>query len=376
MPAKILMLNSITNESGGGVQFWSIAKELAGLGCEVLFLERTAPRTKRRKNSRIRYGAIRDTGLLGLDILRATSLNLFRGLLFKPDYVFALKPMPNTCIPALLLKAIFKSTVILDIDDLDFAYYSDRFKQGLVRSWFSRFPQHFDLVTTPSAYLQDYILEDLRIPRERVYFLAQGIESERFLQASPNEFYRKKYGIDGNDKIVVYSASLGITSDFDVVLPMLVELLQNSQDIKILVIGDGVRKQYFDSEVKASGQQNRIIFTGYIPHSDMPGLLRLAQVGINYMAPSVANQYRASIKVREYLAAGLNVVCNPVGDAEIFQDYVVLCPAIEEFPDAIRRALEINNHEMIREAQAFVENRYSWPRLVEKFLGHLINSDE
>ena len=108
----------------------------------------------------------------------------------------------------------------------------------------------------------------------------------------------------------------------------------------------------------------------------MPGLLRLARVGINYMAPSVANQYRTSIKVREYLAAGLNVVCNPVGDAEIFQDYVVLCPTIEEFPGAIRKALESNNHEMIREAQAFVENRYSWPRLIEDFLDHLINSNE
>jgi len=376
MVAKILMLNSITNESGGGVQFWSIAKELVGLGCEVLFLERTTPRTKRRKDSRIHYGAIRDTGLLGLDIPRATALNLFRGLLFRPDYVFALKPMPNTCIPALVLKAVFKSTVILDIDDLDFAYYSDRFKRGLVRSWFSLFPQHFDLLTTPSIHLQDYILKNLRIPRERVYFLAQGIESERFLRASPNEVYRKRYGLDGNDKVIVYCASLGITSDFDVVLPVLTELLQDSPDIKILVIGDGVRRQYFVNEVKACGLQNSIIFTGYIPHSDMPGLLRLARVGINYMVPSVANQYRTSIKVREYLAAGLNVVCNPVGDAEIFQDYVVLCPAIEEFPNAIRKALERNNQKMIGEAQAFVENRYAWPRLVEGFLNHLINSDE
>ena len=373
---KILLINSITNQSGGGVQLWSMAQHMARLGCKVLFLERTTPRTKGRENSGIHYGAIRDTGLLGLDILRATAMNLFRGLLFKPEYVFALKPMPNTCIPALLLKAIFKSTIILDIDDLDFAYYSDRFKQGLVRSWFSRFPQHFDLVTTPSAYLKNYILEDLLIPREKVYFLAQGIESERFLRASPNELYRKKYNIEGNDKIVVYSASLGITSDFDVVLPMLVELLQSSQDIKILVIGAGVRQQYFRSRVDAYGLQRRIIFTGYIPHSDMPGLLKLAQVGINYMMPSVANQYRASIKVREYLAAGLNVVCNRMGDTEIFQDYVALCPAIEEFPDAIRRALEINNREIIREAQAFVENRYSWPRLVEDLLDHLINSDE
>lgn len=367
MVAKILMLNSLTNESGGGVQFWSIAEELAGLGGEILFLERALSKSKGRKRNGIRYGAIRDTGLLGLDILRATAMNLWHGLLFKPEYVFVLKPMPNTCIPALLLKAIFKSTVILDVDDLDFAYYSDPFKQGLVRSWFSWFPQYFDLITTPSAHLKNYILENLHIPPERVYFLAQGIESERFLQARPNEFYRKKYGIDSSDRLVVYSASLGITSDFEAILPMLIELLRSSQELRILVTGDGVRREYFSSQVEACGLQNRIIFTGYIPHTDMPGVLKLARVGINYMAPTEVNKYRASIKVREYLAAGLNVVCNPVGDAELFKDYVTLCSHIEEFPNAIRKALDEKDLDKIREAQGFVKRNYSWPGLVKDF---------
>jgi glycosyltransferase involved in cell wall biosynthesis len=368
---KILMLNSITNQSGGGIQLWSMAQHMARLGCEVLFLERVAPRTKRRESSRIHYGAVRDTGLLGLDVLRATAMNLWRGLLFKPEYVFVLKPMPNTCIPALLLKVISKSTVILDIDDLDFAYYSNSFKQGLVRSWFSWFPQHFDLISTPSVHLKDYILKDLHIPRERVYFLAQGIESERFLKASPNEFYRRKYGIEGNDMVIVYSASLGMTSDFEYILPMLIKFLQEYDDAKILVIGDGSKREHFRREVKARGLQRRMIFTGYVPHGDMPGILKLARVGINYMAPSWANQCRASIKIREYLAAGLSVVCNTVGDAELFKDYVTLCSSVEEFPAAMRQALTRQNLESSRRGQEFVIKTFSWPCLVESFVEYL-----
>ena len=69
----------------------------------------------------------------------------------------------------------------------------------------------------------------------------------------------------------------------------------------------------------------------------MPGVLKLGTVGINYMAPTKANQCRASIKVREYMAAGLNVVCNPVGDGEVFKDHVILCERIEEFPAAIKK---------------------------------------
>jgi glycosyltransferase involved in cell wall biosynthesis len=122
--------------------------------------------------------------------------------------------------------------------------------------------------------------------------------------------------------------------------------------------------------------QERIIFTGYLPHADMPMVLKLAKVGINYMAPTRANQSRASIKVREYLAAGLNVVCNPVGDAATFKDYVTLCTRIEEFPGAIRKALEEKNPESALEAQRFVERNFSWPHLVEDLLDHLINSNE
>jgi glycosyltransferase involved in cell wall biosynthesis len=106
----------------------------------------------------------------------------------------------------------------------------------------------------------------------------------------------------------------------------------------------------------------------------MPMVLKLAKVGINYMAPTRANQSRASIKVREYLAAGLRVVCNPVGDAETFKDYITLCTRIEEFPGAIGKALEEKNPESAQEAQKFVERNFSWPQLVEDFLSQLQNS--
>jgi glycosyltransferase involved in cell wall biosynthesis len=144
----------------------------------------------------------------------------------------------------------------------------------------------------------------------------------------------------------------------------------------VLVIGSGIRKPDFIKKVEAQGLQERIIFTGYIPHAHMPGVLKLGTVGINYMAPTKANQCRASIKVREYMAAGLNVVCNPVGDGEIFKDHLILCERIEEFPAAIIKALDVQGQNKAKEAQRFVERNYSWPRLVEDFLAHLMDSQK
>jgi glycosyltransferase involved in cell wall biosynthesis len=240
-----------------------------------------------------------------------------------------------------------------------------------VHLFFRLFPRHFDVITTHNHYLRDFIIDELQISPEKIYFLPQGIETRKFLKAQPDHGYREKLGIKVNDKVIVYGASLGITSDFQHVLPMLVDFLRSSDDAKILVIGDGVRRQAVVNEVKAQGLQERIIFAGYIPHSDMPGVLKLAKVGINYMTPTKANQCRASIKVREYLAVGLSVVCNTVGEAELFKEYVTLCSTIEEFPAAMRQALIRQDLDGSRRGQDFVKKTFSWPLLVEDFVEYL-----
>lgn len=371
MEMKILMLNSLTEQSGSGVRFWSIAKELSRRGHSVFFLERSVTRNGRKKSAGIRYRSSVDSGIQWLDILRATWLNLFHGLTYRPHWVFVLKPMPNVCLPALLLKIIFKSKAIVDIDDLDFAYYPDGLRRFLVRFFFKLFPRHFDMVTTHNEHLRDFIMVELGISPEKIYFLPQGIETRKFLEAQPDEGYGKKLGLGPTEKVIVYCASLGITSDFQQVLPMLVDFLKTCDDVKVLIIGDGARKQSYARKVEAYDLQERIIFTDYVPHDDMPAVLRLAVVGINYMALTEANTYRASIKVREYLAAGLKVVCNPAGDAEIFRDYVTVCNSIEDFPGAMRSALDMGAPNRIKAAQRFVETRYSWPSIVRDFLTYL-----
>jgi glycosyltransferase involved in cell wall biosynthesis len=371
---KILMLNALTERSGSGVRFWSISNELARQGYSLFFLERSIGKNGRGGKSELQYRSTVDTGMLWVDILRATLLNLYQGFVFRPHWVFALKPMPNTCLPALFLKYIFKGKIILDIDDLDFEYYPRGPGRHLVRFFLQLFPRHFDVITTHNNHLRNFIIDELGISSERVYFLPQGIETEQFLAADPDRRYQAKWNLNSDDNIVVYSASLGITSDFQHVLPMLVDFLKGRDDVKVLVIGDGVRRPHFVREVEAHGLRERMVFAGYIPHADMPGVLKLAKVGINYMAPTRANQCRASIKVREYLAAGLSVVCNPVGDTEIFADYVTLCSSIEEFPDAMSTALAGRTPDSVEAAQRFVEFHYSWPRLIEDFLTYLMHS--
>ena len=369
--SRILLLSALTNQSGSGIRFWNIGKELAQHKHCALLLERSVAKNRKGENSKLLYRSIHDTGLLWLDILRATWFNAFHGLRFRPDWVFALKPLPNSCLPALLLKQIYNCRIILDIDDLDFEYYPEGCKRRSIRASFERFTPHFDLITTHNPHLRSFIIDEIGIAPTKIYFLAQGTETDKFTGAYPAQGYQRRWGLKADDKVAIYCASLGITSDFQYILPALISLLRQYDDTKILVIGDGTRRDEFFRDVEAHGLQERLIFAGYLPHSDMPGVLKLARVGINYMAPTRANDCRASIKVREYLAAGLDVVCNPTGDAEIFKDYVTLCSRIEDFPAAIRRAFQGKNQARIRAAQQFVETSYSWRPIVKDFLAYM-----
>lgn len=371
--SRILLLSALTNQSGSGIRFWNIGKELAQQEHCALLLERSVAKNRKKENSKLHYLSIRDIGLLWLDIVRATWFNAFHGLRFRPDWVFALKPLPNSCLPALLLKHIYNCRIILDIDDLDFEYYPDGFKRRSVRTSFQVFTPHFDLITTHNPHLRNFIIDEIGIAPIKIHFLAQGTETDQFTGAHPAQGYARRWGLNADDKVVIYCASLGITSDFQYILPMLISLLRRYDDTKILVIGDGTRRDEFFKHVERHGLQERLIFTGYLPHADMPGVLKLAQVGVNYMAPTRANECRASIKVREYLAAGLSVVCNPTGDAEIFRDYVTLCSRIEDFPAAIRKAFQGKNAARIKAAQQFVKTNYSWRPIVQDFLACLAN---
>jgi len=369
------MLNALTDQSGSGVRFWGIAQELAQLGHSVFFIERTVKKNGRANSRAVGYDSTLDTGLLWLDILRATLFNIRRGLPLRPHLVFVLKPFPNTCIPALLFKKILGSKIILDVDDLDFAYYSRGLMHVLAHMCFKVFPPRFDFVTTHNLLLESILRHQVNIVSNKIFFFPQGINTEQFAQAKPNRRYQEKWHLTRRDKVLIYCASLGITSDFEDLLPALVEFLNGSHDVKVLVVGDGIKKQHLVGRVAAHGLKERVIFTGYVPHSDMPGVLKLANIGLNYMAPTLANQCRASIKIREYLAAGLQVVSNPVGEAEVFKDYVTLCPRIEDFPKAMKEMLQEGSAARNKKASAFLARNFSWSFLVKDFLNHVFNSN-
>jgi glycosyltransferase involved in cell wall biosynthesis len=88
------------------------------------------------------------------------------------------------------------------------------------------------------------------------------------------------------------------------------------------------------------------------------------------MRKSPVNDCRAILKIREYLACGLQVVCNDGGDAALFADCAYVEP---DLPHVERRlALLLSKRIAVNAAgRRFVEEHFSWHSIIGAFLLYL-----
>jgi glycosyltransferase involved in cell wall biosynthesis len=357
---KYLLVSPFTNASGSAIRFWNIAHSLRQQGHEVVFADRKA-RGVRQLHSRddIRYYGFTDTGVLPLDIFLSLffyTLVFIRHLDCTVYYAF--KPAPNNCLVAFFARIAGKK-IILDIDDLDYGYLSNRLLRRFVRWYFDFFPRFFNLVTYHTPELGAYLQKHLKIPDKKRYYLAQGASPE-FLEKQPVLVPPE------SPKSIVYVATLGITSDFGDLLSGLEKLCLRHPDLLVHIVGDGCRKAEFEKRVELAGVNRTITFTGLLDHHTLPDFIARHRLGINYMRPTEVNRCRAILKIREYLACGLEVVCNNVGDVELFRDHIHIVNDLSSMwtktEELLAQPPRFNS-----EGRKFIENNFSWNSIVSAF---------
>jgi glycosyltransferase involved in cell wall biosynthesis len=359
---KFLLVSPFTSISGSAIRFHNIAKQLNRFGHSVVYIERIPRDTPRPVLPGIRYHATVKRSNLYLDIIISTIYNLI--VLFKNldcDIYYALKPAPNNCLGACIARLLGKRT-FLDIDDLDFGYWPEGMNRRLSRFLFHLFPRCFELITCHTVALQQYCVAKLHIDPRKIYFLQQGI-SDVFCSFLPPA------RVDRTPKSVVYAATLGITSDFGDLLPLLVSLCKKHPDLRVNIVGDGVRKSDFERRVREMGISGNVSFWGRVTHEEMPRFLGDNWIGINYMRKTETNDCRAILKLREYLACGLQVVCNETGDADLFKKHLFIESTLKGMENRIFELL--NQGKIYNEAGSkFILDNFRWDTIIGKFLSY------
>lgn len=184
-----------------------------------------------------------------------------------------------------------------------------------------------------------------------------GIETHRFNTDFTPTIHRNNLHLTDNDFIMLFSGRVTQEKGIMELIEAITQLRDYPQ-IKLLVIGstffgNATKDDNFTRELKSKAEslQNRILFTGFIPYSDMPNYLSMADVAV---IPSVWDDPFPTT-VLEAQAMGLPIITTRRGGIpeEVTEQNAILLETNEHFVDNLASAiLDLYHHPKKRKQMA------------------------
>ncbi len=364
---KIIILSSLSIESGSAIRNWGICRALVKLGHKVSYVEPAKKKWIRNVPDNMEYYRINIWCSTPLWIIPAF-FKYFK-YLFGRDYdvVMVMKALPHTCIPAAIWKCLLKKKAIVDYDDVEWSYHKSNVLKIVEKFVF----KVFDFFNVHNEELKNYLIKN-NVAADKIFFLGQGVDVD-MIKEKTGKADRVMAGDPVGDIVLVYAAHLGVASSLPSILSVFKRLIEKTSSIRLLIIGGGFQLDLFKSLVLKEGLEDKVVFTGYLSHEAAISQMKNCNIALNYLEEAYQQRYRAQIKIREYLALGLPVVSNCGGDIERFKDYIEIVNNDEQF---VARVLSIiGNYRAAKEkalrGKTFIEERYDWLKLVEEWIENL-----
>ncbi|MCJ7793109.1 MAG: glycosyltransferase [Candidatus Marinimicrobia bacterium] len=354
---KVLILSALAQNTGSAVRTEFIAESLKKAGVEVDFVK-PFPRTFPFK----------------IDFIITLPWYFLRIIFSSAKFVFVVKSYPNVVLP-LFFKKLLGGKIIIDTDDLSFAYSEGRW------SYFSELSQELflplaDLHTYHHPNLLNYLTKDLKISSKKTYQLKQGVNLKIFekeLFSKAKDRLKRKLGLE-KKKILIFVGHFDVACDLEEILKAMVQVFQEDPRARLLLVGDGERRKEFQELAQELGIFERIVWIGLVPKEKVADFVSLADVCLVYYGDKQANYFRTSMKLREYLAMGKRVVCNDVGELKDFEKYTYQTSSqLSDFAKMTIKVLSGFGDRREEKGRIWVKRNYSWEEIGRDFAEKLRN---
>jgi glycosyltransferase involved in cell wall biosynthesis len=287
----------------------------------------------------------------------------------KYDYVIIVKPYPNTVLPALMIKA-GGAKLIIDIDDLDNGYRGGILSGiiGKMQSWLVRYA---DSLTSHNSELIKLIIKEHPEYGGRIYMLKQSVDMDLFkITAAGRKMaavVRKTYK---GRTLLYYMAHLNIACYLEDIFTA-VSLIKDENTV-LIVAGGGPMFGHYRRMASDMGLGKRVIFTGQVRQEQAAAYAYASDVCLVYYKDIPVNRYRASMKLREYLALGKKTAATLVGEIRIFRGYIYGSrPDPADFARAIGKAIKSLDKKG-EKGYKFIKAGFNWSTEIKQFHKYLL----
>jgi len=238
--------------------------------------------------------------------------------------------------------------------------------QGLAAEIERRVLQRADRIAVVSRQLADRLIAD-GVDEGKIEIIPNGVDEDQFVAVESRELVRRRMGIDGGFT-VGFAGSLKPWHGVHVLLAAFAEIARYDAHARLLIVGTGPSAADLHADVQQRKLSDRVVFTGAVPHEQIPALLAAMDVAVAPFLP-VEDFYFSPIKLFEYMAAGTCVVASRIGQlAEVIDDGMdgLLCEPGDSAGlwEQIDRARQfpILRKAMADRAKTKVLSRYTWTR--------------
>ena len=295
----------------------------------------------------------------------------------KYDVIFATTTPLTASIPGIAAKWLRRKPFVFEVRDLwpelpkAMGVIKNPIILGLmsVLEWMS-YHSADRLIGLSPGIVDGIVSRGIKI--EKVAMIPNGCDLDIF-ENQPTAW--RPEGVAGTDLMAVFTGTHGLANGLDAVVDAALELSNRAvKDIKIVLVGNGMKKEALQQRVTAL-KLNNVIFHEPVNKDKLAGLMASADIGLQVLANIPAFYYGTSPnKFFDYIAAGLPVLNNyPGWLSELITNNHCGFTVAPENPSAFADALQqaISNREKLKimgeNAKALAKREFDRAKLSQKF---------
>ena len=236
----------------------------------------------------------------------------------RPDIIHAHSPVLNA-LPSLWAGRRFNLPVVYEMRASweDAAVDHGTTVEGSVRYRLSRALESFalgraDQITTICEGLRGDIAAR-GIPNESITVIPNAVDANMFrfgVEADPG--LRRSLGLD-DATVIGFAGSFYGYEGLDLLLEAARRLLPRHPNLRVLLVGGGPQESNLKAQASAAGLQDRVIFTGRVPHAEVQRYYELIDVLAYPRLPIRLTELVTPLKPLEAMAQGRIFVASDVG---------------------------------------------------------------
>jgi len=212
------------------------------------------------------------------------------------------------------------------------------------------------------------------IESKKITVIPNAVDIDKFVEGSEADADLKtKLGFDGC-KVLGFLGSFYAYECVNLLISALPNMLSQDESIRVLLVGGGPQDENLKRQVQSLGLQDKVVFTGRVPHEQVQTYYDLVDVLVYPRLPMRLTELVTPLKPLEAMAQGKIVVASDVGghkelirDREngyLFEsgDETSLATTVLEVLDKQAAWTEVRSN-----GREYVENERNWANSVANY---------